>query len=126
MAETPTYYRFPHLTKSDYDQAFRNARAWAEEHPEESTEVTARIFHVIEDSLSRAIRRSEGNQRNEKGLFNTHGGNNKILDKGMEGAIRQYYYEQWEMGLGASYNMVYASICHLRQVRGIPLLKVIY
>jgi hypothetical protein len=39
------------------------------------------------------------------------------MNPAMEEAVRQYCYVQWEMGLGASHGMVYASICHLRRVK---------
>jgi len=55
-------------------------------------------------------------ERNSKGLYNTYRGNNKILDEAQEEAIWQYCYEQWEMGLSASYSMVHAAISYLRQV----------
>ena len=115
MAELE-YYHFPHITRQDYDCAFSDACLWVLEHPDECPITAARIFHVKEDTLKKSVLRSEQKERNSKGVYNTHGGNNKILDEAQEEAIRQYCYEQWEMGLGASHNMVYAAISHLRQV----------
>jgi hypothetical protein len=76
----------------------------------------ARIYHVKEDSIRKVVLRSRKKQRNSEGRYNSHGGNNKILNEAQEEAIRQYCYEQWEMGLGASHAMVFAAICHLRNV----------
>jgi hypothetical protein len=39
------------------------------------------------------------------------------LNEAQEEAVRQYCYEQWEIGLGATHRMVFAAIYHLRQVR---------
>jgi hypothetical protein len=95
---------------------FNDARLWALENPEEQPTAAARIYHVREDSLRKSVLRSRRKQRNSEGIYNTWGGNNKILNEAQEEAVRQYCYEQWEMGLGASHSMVYAAICHLRQV----------
>jgi hypothetical protein len=38
---------------------------------------------------------------------------NRILDTAQE-AIRQYCYEQWEQGLGATHQMVLAAVTYLR------------
>jgi len=37
------------------------------------------------------------------------------LNEAQEEAIRQYCFEQWEMGLGATHQMVFAAIVHLKQ-----------
>jgi hypothetical protein len=114
-----------HTTKPDYDRAFEAARRYVLEESHENEEgeeedqlpsVAARIFHVKEDSLRQSIYRSRTKQRNTQGLFNKHGGNNKILDAAQERAIFQYCFNQWEMGMGATHPMVYASICHLKKV----------
>jgi hypothetical protein len=78
--------------------------------------VAARIWHVKEDSLRQSIYRTRKKQRNLQGLFNKHSGNNKILDAAQERAIFQYCFNQWEMGMGATHAMVYASIYHLKKV----------
>jgi hypothetical protein len=59
-------------------------------------------------------------------MYNQHGGNNKILDAAQEEAIRQYCYKQWEMGLGATHQMVFAAICYLRQVLSYWNLLILY
>jgi hypothetical protein len=114
--DSPSTYYGPHLTKDDYNCALNNARIWALEHPEETPTTAARIYHVKEDSIRKVVLRSRKKQRNSEGRYNSHGGNNKILNEAQEEAIRQYCYEQWEMGLGASHAMVFAAICHLRNV----------
>ncbi|KAH6716551.1 hypothetical protein BKA61DRAFT_307394 [Leptodontidium sp. MPI-SDFR-AT-0119] len=114
------FYRV-HATKADYDRAFRNARDWALENPEELPHVAARIYHVKEDSLRQSVHRLKNRTRNEVGNFNRHGGNNKILAPAQEEAIRQYCYEQWELGMGATHEMVRAAIGHLRAAQTPPL-----
>ena len=93
------YYYFPHVSKQDYDRAFENARKEALEHPDLSPTLAARIYHVREDSLRKSVLRTRNKKRNATGLYNAHGGNNKILSEAQEEAIRQYCYEQWEAGL---------------------------
>ena len=116
------YYYFPHVTKQDYDRAFENARKEALGQPDLSPTSAARIYHVKEDSLRKLVLRTRNKKRNATGVYNTHGGNNKILSEAQEEAIRQYCYEQWEAGLGATHQMVFAAISHLRAVRSIPLI----
>jgi hypothetical protein len=45
------------------------------------------------------------------------GGENKIPNEPQEEEIRQYCYEQWEMGLGATHDMVFAAIGFLKKVQ---------
>jgi hypothetical protein len=117
--EAPNYYG-PHFTKAEYDSAFNNAFLWAlGEGSGETPTTAARIYHVKEDSLRQAIYRSKKKQRNHEGVYYKCGGNNKILNEAQEEAIRQYCYEQWEMGLGASHKMVFSAISHLKKVRHI-------
>jgi hypothetical protein len=118
MCDPSSFYYGPHCTKQDYDCAFNEARLWAlGEGSGETHAAAARIYHVKEDALRKSVYRSRRRQRNSDGLYNQHGGNNKILNEAQEEAVRQYCYEQWEIGLGATHRMVFAAICHLRQVR---------
>lgn len=114
----PGYWYYPHRTKSDYDEAFAEARDWAlcDEGQLERNSVAARIFHVKEEALRKACSRFKKRKRNARGRYNTHGGNNAILTDAQEEAIRQYCYEQWEAGLGATHAMVYAAIVWLKEV----------
>jgi hypothetical protein len=110
------YYYYPHKTKPDYDQAFNNARLWALENDDESVLTAARVYHVKETALKVSVFRSKTRRRNSQGVFNQWGGNNKILDEAQEEAIRQYCYEQWELGLGATHKMVLGAVTYLRAV----------
>jgi hypothetical protein len=115
--QEPTSYYGPHLAKQDYDRAFNEARLWAlGEGSTESALTAARIYHVKEEALCKSVSQSKSRQRNSEGLYSHHGSNNKILNEAQEEAVRQYCYEQWEMGLGATHQMVFAAICFLRQV----------
>jgi hypothetical protein len=113
----PSNYYGPHTTKQDYDCAFNQARLWAlGEGLNEPPHTAAAIFHVKKDAICKSVYRTLHRQRNSNGLFNNWGGNNKILSPAQEEAVRQYCYEQCEMGLGATHAMVFAAICHLKQV----------
>ena len=114
------FFYGPYRTKPDYDRAFGEAREWAlregakDPHP---SSTAARIYHVKEPALRQSVLRAKKKtERNAQGLYNQHGGHNKILNPAQEEAIRQYCYEQWEAGLGATPRMVKAAIDHLRQV----------
>ena len=98
-----TNYYGPHVTKADYDRAFNEARLWALESEEHRPTAAARIYHVKELALCKSVLRSRQKVRNAAGLYNTWGGNNKILNNTQEEAIRQYCYEQWVVGLGATH-----------------------
>jgi hypothetical protein len=121
-----TNYYGPHVTKADYDRAFNEARLWALENAEHRPTTAARIYHVKELALCKSVLRSRQKVRNAAGLYNTWGGNNKILNNAQEEAIRQYCYEQWEVGLGATHQMVFAAISHLKQVRASLVLLMLY
>jgi hypothetical protein len=81
MASLSNYYYFPHVSKEQYNRAFNRAREWALENPKQQLTAAARIYHVKEDSLHKSVLRSKTKQRNPKGLYNRHGGNNKILNE---------------------------------------------
>jgi hypothetical protein len=107
------YYYYLHKTKPDYDQAFNNARLWALENDEESVLTVTRVYHIKETTLKVLVFRSKTRKRNSQGVFNRHSGNNKILNDVQEEAIRQYCYDQWELGLGVTYKMVLHAITYL-------------
>jgi hypothetical protein len=115
-SNSSNYFHFPHVTKQDYDRAFNNARNDALKDPELTPTSAARIYHVKEEALRKSVFRARRKQRNSDGLYNTHGGNNKVLNEAQEEAIRQYCYEQWDAGLGATHQMVFAAISHLKAV----------
>ena len=110
------YFYYPHATEADYYRVFNKAREWCLENDDNSVITAARIYYVKEASLRKSVLRERNKKRNSQGLYNTHGGNNKILNEAQEEAIRQYYYEQWEAGLGATHQMVQAAIAHLKAV----------
>ena len=69
-----TNYYGPHVTKSDYDQAFSEARSWVLESEDHRPIAAARIFHVKEYALAKAVLRSKNKVRNEAGLHYKWGG----------------------------------------------------
>ena len=113
------YYYFPHVTKQDYNRAFNTARLKVLQTPELLPAIASKKYHVKENSLRQLVYRSKQKQRNANSLYNTHGGNNKILSNAQEEAIRQYCYEQWEAGLSATHQMVFAAITHLKAIRSL-------
>lgn len=121
-----TNFYGPHVTKADYDRAFNEARLWALESEQHRPTAAARIYHVKEHAVLKSVSRARQKVRNTDGLYNMWGGNNKILKEAQEEAIRQYCYEQWEMGLGATHQMVFAAICYLRQVLSCQTLLILY
>ena len=93
--ETPNYYG-PHFTKRDYDHAFNNALQWAlgegsEEIPLLLPE-SITLRRTLDLYIPQTIYRLKNKQRNSEGVYNKHGGNNKILNEAQEEAIRQYCY----------------------------------
>jgi hypothetical protein len=75
-----TNYYGPHITKSDYDRAFNEARLWALESEEHRLTAAARIYHVKEYIVRKSVLRLKQKARNTAGLYNAWGGNNKILN----------------------------------------------
>jgi hypothetical protein len=73
-----------------------------QERADEKPVTVAGIFKVKPNSISQAILRAGKRTRNRKGVYNTHGGNNKVRSEAQEEAIRQYCYDQWAQGLGAT------------------------
>jgi hypothetical protein len=110
------YFYYPHATEADYHRIFNEARDWCLENDDNSAITAARTYHVKEESLRKSVLRERNKKRNSQGLYNTHGGNNRILNEAQEEAIRQYCYEQWEAGLGATHQMVQAAITYLKAV----------
>jgi len=114
------YYYFPHVTKQDYNRAFNTARLDVLKTPELLPATASKKYYVKENSLRKLVLRSKQKQRNSNGFYNTHSRNNKILSDTQEEAIRQYCYKQWEASLGATYQIVFAAITHLRAIRSLP------
>ena len=91
-----------------------------EEGANEKPVTAARIFNVKSNSISQAMIRAGKRTRNRKGVYNTHGDNNKVLSEAQEEAICQYCYEQWAQGLGATKPIVYAAISFLKALESPP------
>jgi hypothetical protein len=106
------YYYYPHATEADNHRVFNEARDWCLEHEDNSAITAARTYHVKEPALRKSVLRGRTRKRNPRGLFNIHRGNNKILNAAQEEAVRQYCYEQWEAGLGATHKMAQAAIAY--------------
>jgi hypothetical protein len=81
-SEPSSFYYGPHHTKQDYDRAFNEAQLWALGDGLGETDVAvAKIYHVKEDALCKSVYQLRRKQRNSDGLYNQHGGNNKILNE---------------------------------------------
>ena len=83
-----------------------NAREWLAENPSESIAVASRIFKVKAPTLRMSISRP---QRQRKG------GQNKVLTTTQIEALKQWIIQQYRLGLGATRQMTFAAICHLRK-----------
>jgi hypothetical protein len=80
------FFYGPHRTKSDYERAFAQAQQFSLENEVDRADglvvtgvAAARIFHVKEDALRQSLCRLKKKSRNDKGLYNSHSRNNKIL-----------------------------------------------
>jgi hypothetical protein len=82
-----------------------DACQWLAENPTESVTVAARLFHVPRSTLQSRITRPKA----------SHGGQNKLLTTAQIEAIKQWIIRQYELGLGATRQMTFAAICHLRK-----------
>ncbi|KFY48584.1 hypothetical protein V496_10253 [Pseudogymnoascus sp. VKM F-4515 (FW-2607)] len=85
-----------------------DARQWLAENPTESVAVAARIFGVPKSTLQSSITRLRKPPRRQ-------GGHNKVLTVAQIGALKQWIIRQYELGLGATRQMTFAAVCHLRK-----------
>ena len=83
-----------------------NACQWVAENPTESVAVAARIFGIPKSTLQSRITRRRATQ---------NGGQNKVLTTAQIEALKQWIIRQYELGLGATRQMTFAAICHLRK-----------
>lgn len=81
----------------------------------EKASTAATIFNVNPASIRIRQYRKRHQERNSRGTYNRHGGNNVILTEAQELAVFRFSLEQLEAGLGATPSIIYAAICHLRQ-----------
>ena len=72
--------------------------------------MAANLFKCRRCSVFTAYHRAQNPNRNIHGEINTHGGHNKVLTEAQELAIQQYCRTQYEMGLGATKQMVIGAI----------------
>jgi hypothetical protein len=92
--------------KPNYKANLANAIKWIQENPTEKAVTAGRIFDVKPQSIRMALKRTKRKTK-------AHGGNNKILSNTQLEAIRVYCREQYEAGLGATKQMVFAAIGQL-------------
>ncbi|KFY45855.1 hypothetical protein V494_00721 [Pseudogymnoascus sp. VKM F-4513 (FW-928)] len=85
-----------------------NARQWLAENPTESVAATARLFGVPKSTLQSSITRLRQPRRQQ-------GGHNKLLTPAQLEALKGWIIQQYELGLGATWQMTLAAICHLRK-----------
>jgi hypothetical protein len=90
--------------RSNYKANLANAIKWIQENPNEKAVTAGRIFQVKPQSIRIALKRTSRK---------AHGGSNKILSDVQSEAIQSYCQEQFESGLGATKQMVFAAIRHL-------------
>ncbi|RPB04969.1 hypothetical protein L873DRAFT_1840235 [Choiromyces venosus 120613-1] len=74
-----------------------------------------KMFDVNPSSIRTRQLHRHHQERNSRGIFNSHGGNNLILTNAQEQAVSRFCLEQLEMCFGATPSILYATICHLRQ-----------
>jgi hypothetical protein len=67
-SKSSNYYYFPHVIKQDYNCAFNNTRKDALNTPELGFTLAAKIYHVKEEALRKAVLRSRQKERNSNGI----------------------------------------------------------
>ena len=92
---------------SDHKTSLRNAKEWLLKNPSEKAAVAARIFKIKPDALRRSIARDTAQPQR-------HGGQNRLLSDAQLAVVKQWIYQQYENGTGATKQMVYAAVCYLR------------
>jgi len=93
----------------------KRAMQWLEEELLEKASTAATIFNVNAASIWMRQYRKRHQERNSRGTYNRHGGNNVISTEAQELVVFRFSREQLEAGLGATPSIIYAAICHLRQ-----------
>jgi hypothetical protein len=92
-------------------KATKEALDFKAEHPEEKSSTGARIHRANENTVRSALKR----QRDRKGAPPAQrGGHNKILSDAQITAIYKYIEDMYLAGIGATREMVYGAIVHLR------------
>jgi hypothetical protein len=106
----PLFYNNTFINMSDISTKLAQAKAFVCENPTESLATGARIYHVNENTT----RSSRWRDSQRKGAPTHRGGQNKILSEAQIEAISKYVQDMYLSGLGATKQMVYAAISHLR------------
>jgi hypothetical protein len=94
--------------KSTYKADLANAIKWIQENPTEKAVTAGRIYKVKPQSIRMALKRTTRNSKTK-----ANGGQNKILSDAQSEAVKAYCREQFEAGLGATKQMVFAAISNL-------------
>ena len=98
--------------RAAYKTRLAEAVKWLQEEGRtEKPATAARIYYVNAVSIRTSLKRVRVRR-------NGHGEHNKILTDTQTKAIKTYYYEQWELGMGATKQMVYAAISFLLSKQG--------
>jgi hypothetical protein len=101
-------------SKLAYKKRLAEAVAWLQgEGHEEKPATAARIYRVNAASIQASLKRANRTHR-----MKDQGGHNQILSDTQTKAIEAYCYEQWELGMGATKQMVFAAICFLVHKQG--------
>ena len=101
----------------EYRNRLASAIQWIQENPMEKLVVAGRIFKVQPDSIQMALKRAK-----RKDKKTGRRGHNKVLSETQTEAIQGYCKEQYESGMGATKQMVFAAISHL-MIQAEPLRK---
>lgn len=90
------------------------ARQWLQENPSESVAATSRIFKVPKSSLQSSITRLTQPRLQQGGL-------NRVLTVAQIKALKKWIIKQYEQGLGATRQMTFATVYHIRKPLPPPL-----
>jgi hypothetical protein len=94
-------------TMSDEDNPLNQAKAFLDENPAENATTAARIYKVNAVTLRSYRRRSKAPKRQL-------GGHNKVLSQVQIDAVYKYVEDSYIAGYGASKQMVFTAIAHLK------------
>ena len=95
-----------------YKQRLSEAVQWLQGEGQGATVATnaSRVYEVNHNAIRMALKRDQQYTQQKRAQV-LHGGHKKVLSDTQSKAIEAYCYEQWEMGMGATKNMVFAAIC---------------
>jgi hypothetical protein len=103
-------------TANTMRDALQNALAFKAENPDEKASTTARIYREKESTVRKALQR----QRDRKGALVQHGGHTKILSDTQLEAILKYIEDMYLADIGATKEMIFQAIIHLRASQNPP------